>query len=272
MATIANLDESTTIKVQLSLNKVGAMRKRLLFIHVSLPIFILISGCTKNAQVFSFRNQPTIATPEPVVTVLLSYYGDCDQFGDTTCFEAFDSPAWDKDLSPDREEDLASCVFDGIQSVIPSAVFLPPREGRIRLLGAENAAPPPVTVESTLPLVSATNPPGQSRGYIVLVHMSTKAVDKRMDFQASGYMWAIGREWSRETFCSVDIIDAASTRVAGKVSSSVSGKSGWGLPFLLIFPLPPIPWYAGTENKACWALGEAVGNFLNGVDLPQEIK
>ena len=47
---------------------------------------------------------------------------------------------------------------------------------------------------------------------------------------------------------------------------------GASLPFFLIFPLPPFPWYAATEDKACRALGETVGHFLNGVGLPQEIK
>lgn len=229
----------------------------------------LIFGCsTSDPRVYTVRNYPTVSASTPRVTVLLSYYGECEQFWNTTCGEEHSTSVWEKDITFDREEDLATCVVEGIRNVIPAIVYLPPQEGRLRLLGSRYLAPPPVEVNTVLPLLKTDKLSDQSLDYVVLIRMATKSFNKKTTFISNSipFLWGISREWDKETFSSADIIDVAGSQLAGTVTSIAYGHPGWFVPVVIIIPLIPIPIFASTESKACMALGEAVGHFLNGKD------
>ena len=250
------------------------MRKQILIILMVLPVFLFSYGCTKNPKVFTLRNNPTEYTPNNPITVLLSFYGTCEQSSETSCNEDYGSPLWNKDLSAEREEQLSSCIYEGINRVIPTAVLLPPREGRIRFFTGKNIPPPTATVEMVLRSLNTTTNPAGSNGYIVLMTMAIRDFDSntKVDFGNSG-VWGFEIQWPRETFCTADIIDVANMRLSGTITSSISTESELIFPIYFIFPLPPFYVYGATkEDKACKAVGKAVGNFLTGASIPVNSK
>jgi hypothetical protein len=100
--------------------------------------------------------------------------------------------------------------------------------------------------------------------YIVILDAATREVGRGATVDFDRGVWGVGSEWTRVSELSAAVLDVTSAQQSGTVGSQSWGKAGFVVPFVLVIPLPPIPWSSFTESRACNALGPAIATFVAG--------
>jgi hypothetical protein len=101
--------------------------------------------------------------------------------------------------------------------------------------------------------------------YVVILNATTHESEKVWkDWGAQRNVGAFGRESTRYSDVTADVLDVKYLRKSGSVTAWSSGECGWGMFCCIGLPPCVIPFclFARTEAEACSALGEGVMKFL----------
>lgn len=216
-------------------------------------LIVVLCGCgAKPAFVAAERYLPTGLSPRESVVILLD--------------ESAENP--DAAEARGRERSIARCLAEGMRSESPLLAVVPEKEFRAAVFPGKTFAEAPHNTAAFLAFLADEGSRRRVEAfgvrYLVLAEMRTSRVGERLEFAGRGWMWAIGKFWTRSSVLYASVIDVRRPVEAGRLSSSSEGPAGFVLPVFVIVPLPPVPWSSWTETRACAALGSAVARFLEG--------
>ena len=173
-----------------------------------------------------------------------------------------------REESESRERTLEICVRTAIADEYPELRIVPAGDFRRAFFPGRKFGD---TRRSVEPLLAFLGEEGSGRRveelgirYVVVVESDTGSYGERWDFDADNWMWAVGKFWTRRSTLTAFVIDVRQAARSGAIISHSEGEAGYVIPFFVIVPLPPIPWFAPTESAACSGLGVAVARFLDG--------
>lgn len=217
-----------------------------------------LTGCGSTPMVRVERHAPTGIEPREAVTIIAGKHRECKEHVNGGC------PA--SSLTEGSEREFESCLSAAMESAMPNFTIVPAEAFRRTALPGTAFEDFPRTVEA---LASVAKDVGFRQRvaslrlrYVVVLTVITQESGRKTFFGADQGMWAVGRESHRSTSMSADILDLREARVSGTLQADSYGKAGWALPGILYLPLPPIPYSAMTETKACGSLGKPVTNFI----------
>ncbi len=226
---------------------------------VTISICFLLNSCVwgaRKANVTQDRYIPTRISPAEGVVIILH-----EASKNSTNIE-----------SESKEREIESCIGTAMRNENQELKMVSAKEFRNSLFPGKRFEE---TARSTESLLSALQD-NSSRykvdklglRYVIVVGTHTSTFEQHGKFELSDRLWAWGytKSWTRSSRFWAIIIDVRQRAKAGRISSSSDGNAGYVIPVLLVIPLPPMPFFAATESKACFALGVEVGRFLVGND------
>ncbi len=172
--------------------------------------------------------------------------------------------------SESKELEIESCIASAMRNKNQKLKLVPAKEFRNSLFPGKKFKETARSTESLLSVLQDTSSRNQvgSLGirYAIVVGTHTSTFGEHGEFDLGDKLgtWSYTKSWVRSSRFWADIIDVRQSTKAGKISSSSNGKAGYVIPVLLVIPLPPIPFFAATESKACSALGAEIEEFLVG--------
>jgi hypothetical protein len=229
------------------------MAKALHRLCLMVTFAVACSGCMSLKQYTNHsRLFPTGIDGDQSVTFLLASHEECVSGG-----ECRQSPV--ESAQREFENCLSGAVLaQNLQiKVLPAADFL-----RDAFPGV-NIAQAPRNSEALLKRFQDGVTTNQALRYVVLVTVTTsEGPSRRALVPGGGGGFILAKSRTRSSRFAADVVDVRESRMAGTVSSEANGSRGMMVPFVLIFPLPPVPFGDATETFGCGSLGKAVAKFI----------
>jgi hypothetical protein len=237
------------------------MRRLLRFIGFA--AWILITGCSTSGQRLEIT--PEAATgilPGEQIVVLVSRYRLEGKLVE--------------DLGA-VEQRFEQCIRWGAWTVNGDLTFLPPAALR-KLVPADTFAALTAYVtddgtrspESPLPLLgepaTAKRLAEERLRYVVLVvanYSTSASVKENVAAIPFPPMFAYAREWTQISDLQATILDLKHARIAGSVTSWLTGNEGAGGGAYFFLPFP-VYYTSITESRACATLGKGLARFIAG--------
>lgn len=211
-----------------------------------------IFGCGAHPAVTGKRFMPTNLSAGKSVGIIIDNYEKCDDGRTTDC-------KVNEKLLTKKKKYIQDCLDHGIRNADKKLTILH------NLLSNNTTSMKQSSGETFSERIFPGDSSSSGIDFVVFIRMKTDDGKKHMQFAAAqGGGWAIGEESTRITNMWAEIYDAHNMGKAGELSSTLSGKVGWGVPVLLIIPLPPFIYASDTEAAVCYAMGEAIAKFIAG--------
>ena len=230
---------------------------------------LLAGGCSAptKALITQTRETPTGIGPGEGISVILTRYAERDE-----CKDPQKEDCWAHSESEDTEKRFDRCLIRSMAQQKPTWPFVPGSEFRRLAFPGATFLDSPRSAESVMPLLD--DPELQRRiaplsvRYLVLLDVSTSALNRRKTVSGASVAWTIKESWARASRLSAVVLDIQRASRSGEISSDASAGAGVVVPFFVIMPLPPVWWSPATESWACADLGKAVAEFITGVSRP----
>ena len=217
-----------------------------------------LTGCGSTPRIDAERQAPTGIEPGEAVTIILGTHQECKDHVNGGC------PA--SSLAESSEKEFESCLSAAIESATPDFTIVPAATFRSTALPGAAFEHFPRTAEA---LAAAAKDEDFRRRvaplklrYAVVLTVITRESGRRTTHGGSQGVWEVGRQSVRSTSMTAEILDLREARISGALRANSQGAAGWTVPVVLFVPLPPIPYSAVTETKACDSLGKPVANFI----------
>src|SRR5262245_10822054 len=226
---------------------------------------VLVVGCsaTTKALITQTRETPTgIGTGEGI-SVILTRYAERDE-----CKDPLKEDCWTRSESEDTEKRFDRCLIGSMAKHSPALRVVPGSEFRRLAFPGASFLDSPRSPESIMPLLG--DPELQRRiaplsvRYLVLLDVSTSALNRRKTVSGASVAWTMKESWARSSCVNAVVLGTKGASRSGAISADVSGDAGVVVPFVVVMPLPPVWWSPATESSACADLGKAVANFIVG--------
>lgn len=231
-------------------------------INLILRLIILtafLSGCAHEPSIYFTRDYPTGLENDEAVSVVLEKYFECVEMDCT------DSKTQAK------EQDIYNLIAQKIGKIKPNINMVPFDKFRSIAFPGQAFNDSKITPDSIIRLLNDAAflnriSPLRLRYLIILeLHASKGVVGTGVELSQFP-VWGIVRSSKKNVTVTATIVDVKRKQVSGKISSSKWGESGYMVPFLLILPLPPIPYSDFVETPACTGLVEPLVRFLENKD------
>ena len=237
-----------------------------------LVLACLVGGCgTMDTPVVNSRQSSSTAiASDEAVSIVLNRYRQCEDARKEDC--------WVDSSSASKERDFDGCVSKYLLKERPKLRILPAEEFRRVAFPDKEFLASPRSPEAIIELLSDAEFKRRVDSvhvrYLVVLDMETRNTAKDWDFDtAKGMASAVDRHWIRESRLKATVIDMGHALQVGVANAEVSGNAGYVVPFILIIPLPPIPYFSATESRACAELGQELGQkFFTTTDAAQAPK
>jgi len=225
-----------------------------------LLIALVSAGCAHTGHVGRDRFSPTGIAPGEAVAILLAQR--CAGLSESDCEEVPSAMA---------QMEFETCFGDAMRAKKSDLAIIPANEFLRSAFPVTDLHEAPRTSEAWLPMLHDAEFHQRVNRlrvrYLVVLKVSTFEGSSRRTFGAAQGMWGVGGEWDRTSSMVAEILDLREARQSGKLTSSAHGKQGYVVPVFVIIPLPPVPYFAATEAKACSSLGRAAAKFVLEKDL-----
>lgn len=222
-----------------------------------------LSGCASKPYVNTDRFAATGIESGEAITIILGEYQECKDHVDGGC------PA--SSLTENSEREFALCLSGAMGAAERDLKIIPAETFWLTAFPGIAFQDLPRSSEVLTVLLKDEGFRGRiaplNLRYAIVLKVSTRESGRKTTFGASQGVWGIGRESIRASSISAEIMDLREARPSGRLSTRVRGQAGFAVPVILIIPLPPVPYSAMTETRACGSLGKAVANFVTGKDL-----
>jgi hypothetical protein len=204
--------------------------------------------------------------PEEGISLILGVERECKQKSEAECLPS--------SVSESAERTLEYCVANALRAEKSDMRIIPAEEFRRVAFPGARFQDMPRTIKTLLPVLQDAGfrqrvIPLNLR-YLVVVRVSTQKVNPETHLRVDEGVWGIEKNWERVSLAVAEVLDVKQARQSGGSTAESRGLEGIAFPFLLIVPLPPVPYSSPTETSACQSLGKAIGKFVLQKSLQSE--
>ncbi len=234
------------------------MRHKFPLLILNIMLVSSLCGCgAKKASISAYRDHPTGISQGEAVVILLN-----------------ESTEHDLNVeSEHKESDVEDCMVDAIKRDNPRLKVVSATDFRKAIFPGKKFKDVPRSPESLLLFLQDEKSRQQVQmigvRYLIIVDTNTSnstgelIFDELYDEGGGMEFWVLGNVSTRTSSYLAYVIDVRQSAESGRLSASSAGKVGFAVPFFYyIIPLPPVPFFARTEAKACDGLGSAVASFI----------